>query len=362
MLKRLKDLFIPHEGNNYRPDLLERVSVGIMLVLVLLSFAMANLQALLWIGSDWLVSTILPAVIVDLTNDERDTEDLTPLTRNAVLDAAATRKAEDMAEQEYFAHYSPSGVSPWYWFDQAGYDYLHAGENLAVHFTESSEVVEAWMDSPTHRANIMNGQYAEIGVGTARGEYKGRPTIYVVQLFGTPRGSAVAGASDASRESEITIEKVAETETPGDVAPATVAVDETTIAEEPFEPAPAAPIAITEPEVPIETVPPPSTEAVTVYTSLATTSREGEAAVPAVTETETYDVPLPVRSTTEASLWLEAVYAFLAFVVLGALVVSFVFEWRKHNPIQTAYAGGLLAVMALLLYIHTALTGQVLII
>jgi hypothetical protein len=215
MFNWLKDLFIPHEGNKFRPDFLERLSVGIMLVLILLSFAMANLQSLLWISSDWLVSTILPAVIVDLTNDERNSEKIGTLTRSALLDKAANLKARDMAENEYFAHYSPTGVSPWYWFDQAGYNYLHAGENLAVHFTDSSDVLRAWMDSPSHRANIMNGDYVEIGIGTAKGEYKGQPTIYVVQLFGTKRDTAttpsVAGASAAPTASEpqVSIERVA---------------------------------------------------------------------------------------------------------------------------------------------------------
>jgi hypothetical protein len=361
MLKQFKNLFIPHKGNNYRPDFLERISVGIMLVLILLSFSMANLQALLWISSDWLVSTILPAVIVDLTNEERDTESLVPLTRNAILDRAATLKAEDMAQNEYFAHYSPTGVSPWYWFDQVEYNYLHAGENLAVHFTESNEVVEAWMDSPTHRANIMNGQYAEIGVGTARGEYKGRPTIYVVQLFGTPR-SIVAGAATDIGSNEITVEKVAITPEPADVAPATVDREEITTNSEPEPDL----LALAEPDLTEENLPileeSAVTEPVTVYESLATTSRDGEPAVPASLERESYAVPLPLQSATAASLWLETLYAFLALVVVGALTVSLALEWRRHNLIQTAYAGGLLVVMALLLYIHTALTGQVLIV
>jgi len=91
-----------------------------------------------------------------------------------------------MASNEYFSHFSPDGVSPWHWFDEAGYVYAHAGENLAIHFTDSSEVVDAWMDSPTHRENIVNGIYTEIGVGTAKGKFDGYDTVYVVQLFGTP--------------------------------------------------------------------------------------------------------------------------------------------------------------------------------
>ena len=361
MFRRLKDLLIPHVGNDYRPDILERVSVGVMLILVLLSFAMANLQALLWISSDWLVSTILPAVIVDLTNDERDTDDLAPLHRNAILDAAAQLKAEDMAKHEYFAHYSPAGISPWYWFDQSGYDYLQAGENLAVHFTESGEVVDAWMKSPSHRANIMNGQYVEIGIGTAKGEYKGSPTIYVVQLFGVPRKATVAGASTKNVTNEITIEKVAILPTTTDVAPATVLVDETT---------PVKPVFIEEvvPPVVVETPTAEApraveTESPVLYASLATTSREGERAVTAtLDQVPRESVSIPMRTATEPSLWLQTLYAVLAFFVIASLITSLAVEWRRHHPLQIAYAGGLLAVMGLLLYVHEALTGMVLIV
>lgn len=376
MFKRLKDLFVPHEGNKFRPDFLERLSVGIMLILILLSFAMANLQSLLWISSDWLVSTILPAVIVDLTNDERSSEKIGTLTRSSILDKAANLKAQDMAKNEYFAHYSPTGVSPWYWFDQAGYDYLHAGENLAVHFTDSSDVVQAWMDSPSHRANIMNGDYTEIGIGTAKGEYKGQPTIYVVQLFGTKREKvttpSVAGASTAESVSEpqVSIEKVAVSNVPTGtstaVAPATIdtatllpplttslrelerigvhATDSLTV-----------PIASTKP---VHTQ--NETKSTSIYSDLATTSQSG---VPALATPEDSNpltsISMPLRSATEPSLWLTTLYAFLASIVILALVLSIRLEWRSHHPIQVAYASGLLVAMALLLYIHTSLTGIV---
>jgi hypothetical protein len=163
--EKLTDLFIPCTSNTFKPNFLERVSMGIMLGLVLLSFAAANMHALLWMGSEWMVSTVLPAVIIDLTNEERETGSLGSLSHSEVLDRAAQMKADDMAKNEYFAHYSPAGVSPWYWFDQSSYNFIHAGENLAVHFTDSSDVVDAWMQSPAHKANILNGSFTEIGVG-----------------------------------------------------------------------------------------------------------------------------------------------------------------------------------------------------
>lgn len=371
MFKRLKDLFIPHEGNNFRPDFLERLSVGIMLVLILLSFTMANLQALLWISSDWLVSTILPSVIVDLTNDERGDEKLGTLTRSAFLDEAAQLKANDMAQNEYFAHYSPTGVSPWYWFDQAGYNYLHAGENLAVHFTDSSDVVKAWMNSPSHRANIMNNDYTEIGVGTAKGEYKGQPTIFVVQLFGTQRATsplvAVAGATTEApttdEGSQVSIEKVAVSDesipTTTAVAPATI--DTITLPPQSSgtqDTASETPIVVNETT---EVLPAEQADVVSMYSDLATTSRDGAplAIIQSNGTTPSQNVPLSLRTTTEPSLWLTTLYGLLASIVVLALVLSIRFEWRSHHPVQVVYAGGLLVVMALLLYIHTALTGIV---
>jgi uncharacterized protein YkwD len=172
-------------------DSLQKISMTLMGVLVLLTFVGSNVQALFWPTSDWLVSTVLSAVVVDLTNEEREDGVVEPLVRNSVLDKAATRKAEHMAENGYFAHYSPDGVSPWHWFREVGYTYAYAGENLAIHFSDSTEVVKAWMNSPTHRDNIVNGLYREIGVGTARGQFEGYDTVFVVQLFGAPAESSV---------------------------------------------------------------------------------------------------------------------------------------------------------------------------
>ncbi len=114
-----------------------------MLCLVVLSFTATNILSLVWMGSQWMVSTVLPAVIVELTNQEREQGSLAELRRNPLLDEAARMKAEHMAQNQYFAHYSPDGVSPWFWFGRAQYNFVHAGENLAIHFTDSEEVVNA---------------------------------------------------------------------------------------------------------------------------------------------------------------------------------------------------------------------------
>ena len=95
-------------------------------------------------------------------------------------------KASDMATSGYFAHISPRGLTPWYWLEQVGYNYQYAGENLAINFTDSQDVTNAWMASPEHRANIEKGQYTEVGTGVATGMYQGKQAIFVAQDFANP--------------------------------------------------------------------------------------------------------------------------------------------------------------------------------
>ena len=148
--------------------------------------------------TDHILSAILPSTVVELTNTERGRAELPELSRCPVLDEAARLKAEHMIEEQYFAHFSPKdNISPWHWFRKVGYEYAHAGENLAIYFNNSKEVVEAWMESPLHRDNILKERYTEIGVAALEGVYEGHQTIYVVQLFGTPASLNAEIASKA---------------------------------------------------------------------------------------------------------------------------------------------------------------------
>jgi hypothetical protein len=92
-----------------------------------------------------------------------------------------------MIAGNYWAHTSPDGVTPWYWFDYAGYDYLTAGENLAYGFDSSNGVVTGWMNSPSHRDNMLNGKFEQVGFGIANGSnYQGGPNTVVVAMYGDP--------------------------------------------------------------------------------------------------------------------------------------------------------------------------------
>ncbi len=164
------------------------VLVGAIFGILTLALASSNL-----LNSPSLAA-VVSAVLVDLTNSDRAAHTVGGLTVSPVLTAAAQAKADDMAARGYFAHVSPDGKNSWYWFREAGYTFIYAGENLAVDFHDSGDVVRAWMNSPTHRRNMLDGNFTEIGIATARGVYEGRPTTFVVQMFGTPARATAAVA------------------------------------------------------------------------------------------------------------------------------------------------------------------------
>jgi len=179
--------FVPNKGNKYRPLFLrvEIASVVGVIIVVLFAFSVA-MQHLLVASNSPQVAAVIASALVDFVNSDRAQNNLFPLTVNPQLQAAAQAKANDMAGGEYFAHVSPTGRDPWYWFTQAGYNFSYGGENLAVYFSDSSAVNTAWMNSPEHRANILNSHFTEIGIATAQGVYQGQETTFVVQEFGTP--------------------------------------------------------------------------------------------------------------------------------------------------------------------------------
>ncbi|MBX4191896.1 CAP domain-containing protein [Candidatus Parcubacteria bacterium] len=174
---------IPSHHNDYRPHLVRRSMLLALLALILGAegFFVAGLAT-----NSEQSAAVVQSDLVTLTNEERALNNNSILTENGLLDLAALAKAKDMAAKGYFAHTGPDGKLPWAWLAEVGYRYQLAGENLAVRFTESNDVVEGWMNSPTHRANILKPEYTEIGIATAEGEYQGEPATYVVQYFAAP--------------------------------------------------------------------------------------------------------------------------------------------------------------------------------
>ncbi|MFM2414795.1 MAG: hypothetical protein RI911_488 [Candidatus Parcubacteria bacterium] len=186
MKKLLKNTFVSHRHNNHTPHVFKRGSVVVIAAIALLTFFGGAMQKVQLYVSDSLAA-IYSKTLVALANEDRAEESLEELKINPVLEEAARMKAEDMAENGYFAHYGPDGSAPWDWLKKAGYEYFYAGENLAIDFNDSEQVNRAWMKSPLHRANILNANFTEVGIATVAGTYNGRETIFVVQMFGTPK-------------------------------------------------------------------------------------------------------------------------------------------------------------------------------
>lgn len=184
--RALANHLIPWRGNTHRPHILRRQWLVAFLALAVASEALILGPALVSNGPNIFLAAVVRSDVILLTEEARAQEGGRPLVENDVLDAAAQAKAEDMAARGYFSHVGPDGEQPWVWLERQGYKYVYAGENLAVRFNDSQDVVDAWMASPTHRANIVKPQYQEIGVGLAEGEYKGGTATFVVQYFGSP--------------------------------------------------------------------------------------------------------------------------------------------------------------------------------
>jgi hypothetical protein len=194
---KLRHWFTPHHTNNFRAKLLHNTGIVAVIAILLtgnLFIRLLDDPSLHILG---FTSSITIDEIVRATNEQRVGAGLEPLSYSEKLADAARRKAANMFEENYWAHNSPSGKSPWVWIKAAGYNYVYAGENLAKDFGDTSRLMSAWMASPTHRDNVINSKYKEIGLAVVPGSILGQETVLVVQLFGTPNSGSVPAASPA---------------------------------------------------------------------------------------------------------------------------------------------------------------------
>lgn len=219
----LHHLFLPHISNNYRAKLLHHKSI--LVVIAVLFFAGFSLSA---------VRTTFPSVLgtfsdisseqlLLLTNQKRQENGLAPLSLNQQLSAAALNKANDMFAQNYWAHNSPDGKTPWVFIKGAGYNYIYAGENLARGFNNAQDLINAWMASESHRKNMLSGNYQNVGFAVETGKLNGEDTVLVVEFLGSTALAAVP-ASTNQLASEIQQEVTSITSSP---IPASNAADAT---------------------------------------------------------------------------------------------------------------------------------------
>lgn len=204
MFAKIKQFFFPCKENKYRPKML----YGSFLFWSVIFLAFLHIVPVAFFAgfpNNSAFADITKSAIISLTNQERTTTGISDLKENEILNQAAYQKALDMFKNGYFDHFSPTGVSPWYWIEQAGYKYDYAGENLAIGFLEPEEVYKGWQDSFTHHQNLLNKNYTDIGVAVVKGNYKGAQAVIVVQLFGSAKKNQIG---------EIALENLAGTTKP----------------------------------------------------------------------------------------------------------------------------------------------------
>lgn len=253
------------------------------------------------------VAAVIASVLVDLTNNDREALALERLEANPVLTAAAQAKANDMAEKGYFSHTTPEGYDSWHWFKEAGYDYQFAGENLAVNFVDSGDVQNAWMNSPTHRDNIVNPRYTEIGIATAVGMYEGREAVFAVQMFGRPKSEALPRAVAAAP-----VPTLAEASSPdvlGEQVEIVAPYEESTV-------------------------------------SGALAEQDGDAAIMATEER-----PWWAFLVTQPRHVLQYAYYIIGLLILAAVFLDLEWELHRHHLRHAAKAGTLLGIMSMLFVI-----------
>lgn len=184
--------FFPHTDNNHRAKLLSPILITVsILAFIATQVGMSFTPRFAPVVLGY-VSSISPEQIVELTNKERAKVGLSEVQVDPKLTQAAINKAEYMFSKNYWAHTAPDGTEPWKFVNDSSYKYRFAGENLARDFATADTVVAAWIDSPSHRDNLLSSRYQDIGVAVAKGELNGVQTTLVVQFFGTKMSSTIA--------------------------------------------------------------------------------------------------------------------------------------------------------------------------
>lgn len=147
---------------------------------------------LLWPLAKFKISRFLAnltqELIIEEINPVRENYGFPQLQPNEKLNRAAQMKAEDMLTRNYFSHQGPEGERPWVWLEEVDYKYVGAGENLAKDVSDPEVLKNAWLASPSHAKNILNGYFKDIGVGIAKGKINNKETIVVVMFLGREKG------------------------------------------------------------------------------------------------------------------------------------------------------------------------------
>lgn len=201
-MKRLHRWLIPSVHNRYHPKILESLSLSIVVIVLAIMPLLYNVTTNGTMQVLGYATDISAAGLDTVTNTQRSNNGIAPLRINNQLTQAATAKATHMFANNYWAHTAPDGTTPWFFVQSSGYAYTTAGENLAKNFLTSTGVVNGWMNSAAHRANILNAAFVDVGYGVVNGILLGQEVTLVVALYGAP--TAVAQAAPPTTQSTAT--------------------------------------------------------------------------------------------------------------------------------------------------------------
>jgi len=185
-MRNITNFFIASPENNFRPAALSYkafLAYGILMLLLRLLLGAMPAES----------AAVDSQILMVLVNEERQARNLNTLATDTALQQAAAGKAQDMIDRDYFAHVDPDGHYVWPRIDAAGYgSYEILGENLALDFLTAEGMVKAWLDSPTHRENLLHVKFRDQGLAALYGDYDGRYTNLTASLFGSKYISAHA--------------------------------------------------------------------------------------------------------------------------------------------------------------------------
>lgn len=194
---KIQKWLVPGRHNNYHPHALRPIGLSILVLLLIFINGSYNFTVARKLQVLGYATSISPYEIVALTNQERANRGLGALSNNAQLTQAAQSKAQHMFANNYWAHNAPDGTTPWYFISASGYSYTTAGENLAKDFNTSAGVMNGWMNSPGHQANVLGASFKDMGVAVVDGTLQGSQTTLVVALYAAPTAPAPAPAPAA---------------------------------------------------------------------------------------------------------------------------------------------------------------------
>ncbi len=201
---KAKSLILPSENNNYKSKILQS-NVLLYCVTAILVIKIFTILISIDLPSNIFFADITKSTLESFVNQTRESVGLKPLVTNDKLTQAAQLKAQNMVQNNYFDHVSPTGIKPWFWFSQAGYKFNYAGENLAVGFYDSLEVYNAWLNSPSHKANIINPHYTDVGTAVVSG-FEGN-AIIVVQEFGSQLPAKIIAKKTSTKPVAVSVKQ-----------------------------------------------------------------------------------------------------------------------------------------------------------